>query len=65
MWNVPEILSTHAVQYEIDAEIRHEKLLSNTLSDNKIGRILDFVLDGGRRLERKEYIYLYNLFIFV
>lgn len=44
MCNVPEILTTHAVQHEIDAEIGDEKLLRNTLPDHKIGWILDFVL---------------------
>lgn len=54
MWNVPEILPAHAVQDEIDAEICHEKLLSNTLSDHKVHWILDFVLDGmnGEKAER-------------
>lgn len=43
--NVPKILATHAVQYEIDAEIRHKKLLSNTLADHKVCWILDFILN--------------------
>lgn len=51
IWNVPEILATHAVQYEIDAKIGNKKLLGNTLADHKIGWILDFVLmDGGEEI---------------
>lgn len=44
--SLPEILPTHTVQDEIDAEIRDEKLLSNVLAHDKIRWIFHVILIG-------------------